>query len=191
MGVQLDVKGDVVNTWRWFDEAPPDGQPGDLKKPEEEGLEEIEADIGSGLLGPEMTKAPGVGSGVGLTTSLGIKDARSAASANTAVTTTTSKKPQQQPQQQQQGPKNPALLAEMLNVVSSVFGDDDGGVSDGDDNAGDATAVEAAGDAEKDKEKALVAAPAIGVIAGKIDRNIGVKIVSQEKMSLSFQAENK
>ena len=40
-------------------------------------------------------------------------------------------------------------------------------------------------------EMELVPAPAIGVIAGKIDRNIGVKIVSQEKMFLSFQAKNK
>ena len=179
MGVQLSVKGDITNTWRWFDEV---FHPKEEEEEEEENIGEEEQ-----LAGERKGEGEDEGGSGGGT---GRKSLLTTTTTTTKTTRVTTKTPT--PPTTLNANAKPlgesAFLAEVIHVVEgmnkttgvAVDESDHPGEHDGGGGGGGGAFT-----------KSLVKAPPIGVVAGKIDRNIGVKIVSQEKMTLSFQAENR
>ena len=180
MGVQLNVNGDVGNTWRWYDfrvTTRPRGEPEACKvrsSAEAGGTKDVAGGTLSTTVGLEARglNPAAAANRASLTPSIPPPMLVTPPSREELATGRAAKKTTPQQQQQQPQSSQSALLVAAIEGVSAV----------------NTLAMEDGGETEV---RELTSAPPIGVIAGKIDRNIGVKIVSQEKMSLSFHAENK
>jgi len=162
IGVQIKPNGDIANHWKWFNKV----------VVEEDPLVVIDAELADETVEAEL-EAAGKTAAKTQSGTPGILKAPEIKTGSTPPPTTT--QPATTGTDNRKSKGNALAIAPVVEPMP--------------DQLEDIFELEHL-DSEEPKTR-LTPAPPCSIVAGKIDRNIGVKITSQEKMTLSFQAENR